>query len=107
MDAEEVRRAVRSALVEAREEKIIGQAVTPFLLEKMSEITGGESLRANLGLLLNNATIASQIAQVINPRRKTGNLKLSAKRSMLVLRSFSFGRIKTLAWVCACALIEG
>jgi pseudouridine-5'-phosphate glycosidase len=69
MDAEDVRRAVRSALVEAREEKIIGQAVTPFLLGKMSEITGGESLRANLGLLLNNATVASQIAQVIHSRR--------------------------------------
>ncbi len=69
MDAEEVKKAVRTALVEAREEKIVGQAVTPFLLEKMSEITGGESLRANLGLLLNNATIASQIAQVFNPRR--------------------------------------
>ena len=69
MDAEAVKKAVRTALVEAREEKIVGQAVTPFLLEKMSEITGGESLRANLGLLLNNATIASQIAQVLNPRR--------------------------------------
>ncbi len=69
MDSEDVKRAVRTALAEARDEKIIGQAVTPFLLERMSEITGGESLRANLGLLLNNATVASQIAQVINPRR--------------------------------------
>ena len=69
MDAEDVKRAVRTALEEARQDKIIGQAVTPYLLEKMSEITGGESLRANLGLLLNNATVASQIAQVINQRR--------------------------------------
>ena len=69
MDAEDVKQAVRTALVEAREERIVGQAVTPYLLEKMSEITGGDSLRANLGLLLNNATVASQIAQVINLRR--------------------------------------
>ncbi len=69
MDSEDVKRAVRTALAEARDEKITGQAVTPFLLGRMSEITGGESLRANLGLLLNNATVASQIAQVINPRR--------------------------------------
>jgi pseudouridine-5'-phosphate glycosidase len=69
MDAEEVKQAVRTALLQARQNKIIGQAVTPYLLEKMSEITGGESLRVNLGLLLNNATVASQIAQVLIEQR--------------------------------------
>jgi pseudouridylate synthase len=66
MNSEDVKRAVGQALTEAREAKISGQAVTPYLLEKVREHTGGESLRANLGLLLNNAAIASQIAQVMN-----------------------------------------
>jgi pseudouridine-5'-phosphate glycosidase len=65
MHSEDVKKAVSEALSEAREDKISGQAVTPYLLEKVRELTGGESLLANLGLLLNNAAIASQIAQVM------------------------------------------
>lgn len=57
-----VKEAVVKALKQAQEQGIHGQEVTPFLLSKVNELTGGASLRANLGLLLNNATIASQIA---------------------------------------------
>ena len=64
MQSDDVKKAVIQALSEAREDKISGQAVTPYLLDKVRELTGGESLLANLGLLLNNAAIASQIAQV-------------------------------------------
>jgi pseudouridine-5'-phosphate glycosidase len=37
--------------------------VTPFLLQRVTELTGNASLRANLGLLRNNASIAGQIAR--------------------------------------------
>ncbi|MGB9668946.1 MAG: pseudouridine-5'-phosphate glycosidase [Anaerolineales bacterium] len=62
---DEVEGYIRLALKEAENRKIHGQAVTPFLLEYLSEITHGKSLEANLALLLNNARIAAQIAQEI------------------------------------------
>jgi pseudouridine-5'-phosphate glycosidase len=58
----EMEAAVDQALAEAQQQNIHGQAVTPFLLDRVSELTGKASLRANLALLLNNARIASQIA---------------------------------------------
>lgn len=54
--------AIAQALEEAHAQKVSGQAVTPFLLERVAQITGGESLKANLGLLLNNARLAAKIA---------------------------------------------
>jgi pseudouridine-5'-phosphate glycosidase len=36
--------------------------MTPFLLQRVAELTGGDSLQANLGLLKNNARLAAQIA---------------------------------------------
>jgi pseudouridine-5'-phosphate glycosidase len=50
------------ASAEALAKNIHGQAVTPFLLNRISELTQGRSLRTNLSLLLNNARLAAQIA---------------------------------------------
>lgn len=47
---------------EAQEKEIHGQQLTPFLLERISDLTKGRSMRANLSLLLNNARLAAQIA---------------------------------------------
>jgi pseudouridine-5'-phosphate glycosidase len=58
----EMESAVNEALEDARKHKITGQEVTPFLLKRVSEITGKASLKANLGLLLNNARVAAQVA---------------------------------------------
>ena len=58
----EIEVAINQALEEAFIEEIHGQSVTPFLLKRVSELTGGASLRANLGLLRNNAKVAAQIA---------------------------------------------
>ena len=63
MPEDEMRQAVKEALKEAKKERVRGQRVTPFLLERMAELTGDASLRANLGLLRNNASIAGQIAR--------------------------------------------
>jgi len=57
-----LREAIKQALKDARRERIRGQRVTPFLLQRVSELTGNASLRANIGLLLNNAEKAAQIA---------------------------------------------
>jgi pseudouridine-5'-phosphate glycosidase len=56
---------IEQASKEAREKKIHGQVLTPFLLERISELTRGRSLRANLSLLLNNARLAAQIARAL------------------------------------------
>lgn len=61
--------AIEQALDEAREHNLRGQAITPFLLGRVSELTGKASMKTNLGLLHNNARLASQIAQYLYPGR--------------------------------------
>jgi pseudouridylate synthase len=63
---EKVDGAIEQARTEAKEQGIHGQALTPFLLAHLSELTGGESLRANLALLLNNAKLAAQISSALS-----------------------------------------
>lgn len=53
---------IEQANKEAHEKKVHGKELTPFLLSRISELTKGKSLRANLSLLLNNARLAAQIA---------------------------------------------
>jgi pseudouridine-5'-phosphate glycosidase len=53
---------IAKASSEAMANHIHGQKLTPFLLSRISELTEGKSLRANLALLLNNARLAAQIA---------------------------------------------
>jgi pseudouridylate synthase len=62
----EIEVAINQALEEALIKEIHGQAVTPFLLKRVNELTGGASLRANLGLLRNNARVAAQIASQLS-----------------------------------------
>lgn len=54
--------ATEAALAEAEKLGIRGKDITPFLLAKIKELTGGESLRANIELVLNNARLAAQVA---------------------------------------------
>ncbi len=65
MPEEEVRQAVKQALQDAKNERVRGQRVTPYLLQRVSELTGNASLLTNLGLLRNNAGIAAQIARLL------------------------------------------
>jgi pseudouridine-5'-phosphate glycosidase len=54
--------AIEQALRESGERAIKGQALTPFLLEQVNALTGGDSLAANIELVLNNARLAAAIA---------------------------------------------
>jgi len=65
LPSEQVKEAIKAALKAAQAEKVSGKEVTPFLLKKVNELTEGDSLRANLGLLLNNAAVAAQIARAL------------------------------------------
>lgn len=62
---EAVEGEIETALQEARDQGISGAAVTPFLLQRVNELSLGASLRANLALLRNNARIAAQIASAL------------------------------------------
>jgi pseudouridine-5'-phosphate glycosidase len=55
-------RALQTALSEAETRRIRGRAVTPFLLDRMHAVTGGESVRANVALLRHNAEVAAALA---------------------------------------------
>ncbi len=62
MDAELINAAIDKAVSELFEKGISGKETTPFLLAKVKEITGGESLDANIQLVFNNAKVAAQTA---------------------------------------------
>lgn len=68
MAPERIEQAIQSALKEAEQKGIHGSAITPFLLRRVSELTDGESLHANLALLKNNAMVAAQVAAVLAKR---------------------------------------
>jgi pseudouridine-5'-phosphate glycosidase len=61
--AEVVEPVLRAALQQAEAESVRGKQVTPFLLSRLAELTGGTTLRANLALLRNNARVAADLAR--------------------------------------------
>jgi pseudouridine-5'-phosphate glycosidase len=65
LDARHSETAIAEALRMAAAEGIRGKEITPFLLARVSEITGGESRRANIALLENNARVAAEVAQAL------------------------------------------
>ena len=62
MSPEVIDRAIGQALHEAQVKGVAGKEATPFLLARVSELTGGDSLAANVQLVLNNASLAAAIA---------------------------------------------
>lgn len=62
MDEHVINTAIEKALKEADEKGVKGKEITPFLLKRVTELTGGESLEANIQLVLNNAKLGADIA---------------------------------------------
>jgi pseudouridylate synthase len=60
--ADEIDGFITEALDELSARRIVGQAVTPFLLSRIVEQTGGHSLTANISLIKHNAALAADIA---------------------------------------------
>ena len=58
-------RALETALADAESQRLRGRDVTPFLLERLRTLSEGESVRANLALLRNNARVAAQLAKAL------------------------------------------
>ena len=62
MPSEKMESAIQRATDEAAAKSIHGKFVTPFVLGRVAELTAGESRRANIALLVNNARVAAEIA---------------------------------------------
>ena len=62
MDEIVIENAISKSLKEASEKGIEGKSVTPFLLERVSQLTDGESLKTNIALIFNNALLGAKIA---------------------------------------------
>lgn len=65
MPFDDVNNAIDEALRQANELGIKGKATTPFLLAKVCELTGGESLKSNIQLVFNNVRLAARIAAAL------------------------------------------
>ena len=59
---EMINEKIEQALSEAEEKEISGKELTPFLLDRIKEITDGESLETNISLVKNNAVVGARIA---------------------------------------------
>ena len=62
---EEVDAIIEQALAEAAAQAIAGKRVTPFLLSRVNQLSGGRSLVANIALVKNNARLAAQLAAAL------------------------------------------
>ena len=65
MDADYINGAINEAIREADEQGVAGKEITPFLLARIKDITGGSSLDANIHLVFNNVKTAARIASLL------------------------------------------
>jgi pseudouridylate synthase len=70
VSAEVLRSVLDASLDEATRQGISGRELTPFLLSRMAEQSGGATLKANIALLENNARIAAEIARSIGSEKQ-------------------------------------
>ena len=63
MDPAVINKAIDDAVAEANRLGIHGKEITPFLLDKIQKLTGGDSLHSNIELVFNNARLAAQTAK--------------------------------------------
>ena len=70
MDADIINKAIDEAVAEAKAQGIHGKATTPFLLAKIKDLTGGDSLDSNIQLVFNNARLAAKTAVALSALEK-------------------------------------
>ncbi len=66
MDADTINKAIGEAVEEAKKLGIHGKETTPFLLAKIKDLTGGDSLASNIQLVFNNARLAAKTAAALS-----------------------------------------
>ena len=65
MDPDRINVAIDKAVTEAKQQGIQGKETTPFLLARIKDLTGGDSLASNIQLVLNNARLAARTAALL------------------------------------------
>jgi pseudouridine-5'-phosphate glycosidase len=71
LPGDEMEQAIETALAEAGAGGVSGKALTPFLLSRLAELTGGRSLAVNLALLERNARVGSGVAVALSESSRT------------------------------------
>lgn len=84
--------AIEEALHAAETMGLRGQAVTPFLLERVNKATGGGSLRANIELVKNNARVGTEIAVAIAAQEEGGMSRNGGGRGIGAMEGREGGR---------------
>jgi pseudouridine-5'-phosphate glycosidase len=69
INADEMAGHIADALKAAASAGVTGKDVTPYLLDQIFKLTGGESLKANIALVENNARLAARIAKAVAASR--------------------------------------
>ncbi|MEO1017346.1 MAG: pseudouridine-5'-phosphate glycosidase, partial [Pseudomonadota bacterium] len=80
--AAEIQAAIDQALAEARQHNITGKPVTPFLLARISELTGGHSLEANIALVRNNVRLGTELALALGQAQKGAEIDNQKKSAL-------------------------
>src|SRR5579859_3556142 len=70
LDAAAIEGRIAEAVAQAEREGVSGKALTPYLLQRIFELTEGRSLTANIALVLNNASVAAELAVAVSKRRQ-------------------------------------
>ena len=65
MDPDYINANIEAALKECDEKGIRGKRITPFLLDRIQQLTGGESLAANIQLVFNNVAVGAEVAKCL------------------------------------------
>ena len=65
MPADVINKAIDDAIAEANAKGIHGKEITPFLLDRIQQLTGGDSLHSNIELVFNNARLAARTAAAL------------------------------------------
>jgi pseudouridine-5'-phosphate glycosidase len=68
MPKDEIDRITEQALAEAGAQGVTGKAVTPFLLDRIKQLTGGRSLATNIALVKHNAQVGARLAVALNAK---------------------------------------
>lgn len=78
---QQIEDAIQTAVTEASSKGVTGRDVTPFILQRVSELTKGKSLQANIALIRNNARVGSQIAHALSKlnENKEGHVRGNIK----------------------------
>ncbi|PIC32075.1 hypothetical protein B9Z55_012552 [Caenorhabditis nigoni] len=83
-DGDLIQQAIDQAVREAIEQNIASQQVTPFILARVNELTQGASMKTNIALLENNASIAGRLAAKLCDRRPIAISKMNRNQSSMV-----------------------